>query len=120
MKELTVDLGERSYPILIGKGLLDQLPERLGSRGIKQSQKLFIVTDEHVAPLYLDRILTCLERGGYTCGHHIVPAGEKVKSLSYLEEITGKALQTGLDRYSVFIALGGGVIGDLTGFCAAT
>jgi len=120
MKELIVDLGERSYPILIGKGLLAQLPERLESRGIKQGQKLFIVTDEHVAPLYLDSVLDSLKRGGYTCGYHIVPAGEKVKSLSYLEEITGKALEAGLDRNAVFLALGGGVIGDLTGFCAAT
>lgn len=120
MKELTVDLGERSYPILIGKGLLGQLAERLESRGIKKNQKLFIVTDEHVAPLYLKQVLANLENAGYTCGYHIVPAGEKVKSLSYLEEITGKALETGLDRHSVFLALGGGVIGDLTGFCAAT
>lgn len=120
MKELRVDLGERSYPILIGKGLLSQLAEHLLSRGIKPEQKLFIITDEHVAPLYLDSVLTTLKQGGYTCGYHIVPAGEKVKSLSYLEEITGKALQTGLDRHSVFLALGGGVIGDLTGFCAAT
>lgn len=120
MIQLTVDLGERSYPILIGKGLLRQLPEHLAACGIERHRRLFIVTDEHVAPLYLEDALSALHRAGYVCGHHIVPAGEQVKSLAYLEEITGKALEFGLDRNSAFLALGGGVIGDLTGFCAAT
>ncbi|RKD25708.1 3-dehydroquinate synthase [Ammoniphilus oxalaticus] len=119
MNQLTVDLGERSYPILIGKGLLRQLPQQLAARGIEPRQTLFIVSDEHVAPLYLEQVVNGLEQAGYRCGYHIVPAGEQVKSLAYLEEITGKALEIGLDRNSVFLALGGGVIGDLTGFCAA-
>lgn len=120
MKQLTVELGERSYPILIGKGLLKELSIHLGQQGITAKQKLFIVTDDQVAPHYLGLVQQQLTDAGYSCHAHIVPAGEGAKTLHYLEEVTGKALEAGLDRKSVFIALGGGVIGDLTGFCAAT
>lgn len=120
MKQLMVELGERSYPILIGKGLLKELPLHLSQRGITTKQKLFVVTDQQVAPLYLDLIQQQLREAGYSCQAHIVPAGEGAKTLHYLEEVIGKALEAGLDRKSVFIALGGGVVGDLTGFCAAT
>lgn len=119
MKQLMVELGERSYPILIGKGLIKELPMHLSQRGITPKQKLFIVTDDQVAPHYLDLVQHQLIEAGYSCHAHIVPAGEGAKTLRYLEEVTGKALEAGLDRKSVFIALGGGVVGDLTGFCAA-
>jgi 3-dehydroquinate synthase len=120
MNELTVSLGKRSYPILIDRGLLDRIPELLDQRGVHTGQKLFVITDERVAPIYLDRVLSTLERGGYSCGHHIVPSGEKAKTLAQLEEVTASALRAGLDRKSVILALGGGVVGDLAGFCAAT
>lgn len=120
MKRLTVDLGERSYPIVIGRDILQYLPKELADRGITPKNKLFIVTDHQVAPLYLEKIQTLLTVAGYQHGSHVIQAGEQAKTLQVLEEVTGSALEAGLDRKSVFIALGGGVVGDLTGFCAAT
>ncbi|RXT13910.1 3-dehydroquinate synthase [Ammoniphilus sp. CFH 90114] len=120
MKRLTVDLGERSYPIVIGKDILGQLPQELADRGITSKNRLLIVTDHQVAPLYLERVQSILTLAGYEHAFHVISAGEQAKTLSVLEEVTGSALKAGLDRKSVFIALGGGVVGDLTGFCAAT
>ncbi|GAB7387516.1 3-dehydroquinate synthase [Bacillaceae bacterium] len=120
MEKLIVDLGERSYPILIGSGLLARIPTLLKEAGIDERRRLYIVCDEHVAPLYLDKVRSPLEAAGYSVGYHIVPAGEKAKDLSVYSEVITQALTYGLDRDSVFLALGGGVIGDLTGFVAAT
>ncbi|MBP1933447.1 3-dehydroquinate synthase [Ammoniphilus resinae] len=120
MEQLLVDLKERSYPILIGNGIFPLLPEELEKRGISTDRKLFIVTDDRVAPHYLNKVLDILQSKGYSCSYHIVPAGEKAKTLAQLEEVTTSALKAGMDRKSVFLALGGGVVGDLGGFCAAT
>jgi 3-dehydroquinate synthase len=120
MKRLTVDLGERSYPIVIDQGVWQQLPTELMDRGITSKQKILIVTDDHVSELYLRKVQDLLEQNGYACSAHIAPAGEKAKSLHHLEEIVTSALAAGLDRTSVILALGGGVIGDLAGFAAAT
>ncbi|MBO8170709.1 MAG: 3-dehydroquinate synthase [Bacillaceae bacterium] len=119
MKTLRVNLGERSYPIFIDEHILENTAEFLKEK-VRHDQRLFVVTDEHVAPLYLQPVLNSLEQAGYTVGHYIVEAGEKAKSLDVLQEIIGVAIQSGLDRNSLFLALGGGVVGDLTGFVAAT
>jgi 3-dehydroquinate synthase len=120
MKRLLVDLDERSYPIIVGQGVLQQLPTELMDRGITPKQKVLIVTDDHVAELYLRKVQGLLEQSGYVCSAHIAPSGEKAKALSHLEEIVTSALAAGLDRNSVILALGGGVIGDLAGFAAST
>jgi 3-dehydroquinate synthase len=120
MKELTVELGERSYPIYIGSGILNDMAELFEQRGIGRKSPLLIVTDEHVGKLYLEQVTGLLEQGGYTVATHIVQAGETSKALSVLEDIVGTALQAGLDRRSTVIALGGGVVGDLAGFVAAS
>ncbi|MED4728039.1 3-dehydroquinate synthase [Aneurinibacillus migulanus] len=120
MRRLTVELGERSYPIWIGAGVLGELPRLLEEAGIDNQRKLFIVTDEHVAHLYLDKVEAVLRAAGYMIYHSIVEAGEKAKSLSVYERVMTEALEAGLDRQSAFLALGGGVVGDLAGFVAAT
>jgi 3-dehydroquinate synthase len=120
MKQLMVELGERSYSIWFGPGVLEQLPHLLEEAGISRNQKLFIVTDENVALLYLDKAQALLQKAGYTVYHTVVEAGEKAKSLAVYERIMTEALEAGLDRKSAFLALGGGVVGDLTGFVAAT
>jgi 3-dehydroquinate synthase len=120
MKQLTVELGERSYPIWIGPGVIEQLPRLLEEAGIDSGRKLFIVTDEHVAPLYLDQTKSQLQDAGYMVYHSVVEAGEKAKSLAVYERVMTEALEAGLDRKSAFLALGGGVVGDLAGFAAAT
>ncbi|MBO9607559.1 MAG: 3-dehydroquinate synthase [Paenibacillaceae bacterium] len=120
MRELTVDLGERSYPIYIGEGILSGIAGIFAQHGIKTASPLLIVTDTNVAPLHLDGVAESLRGAGYTLATAIVPAGEKSKSLRQLEEIVTVALENGLDRKSTVIALGGGVVGDLAGFVAAT
>jgi 3-dehydroquinate synthase len=119
-KELIVDLGERSYPILIQAGALDKIHHHLLSVGIETKHKLFIITDTNVAPIYLDQIQTTLSDAGYPVMHAIVQSGEKSKSLTVLEHLIRVALESGLDRNSVVLALGGGVVGDLAGFVAAS
>lgn len=120
MKTLQVDLGERSYPIHIGDGLVGRLGELLAERGYGQGSPLMIISDQAVADLHLAPVLQSLESAGYRVAVATVPSGETSKSLAMLEQLTGEALQAGLDRQSVIIALGGGVVGDLAGFVAAT
>lgn len=119
-KQLFVELGERSYPIYIGTGLIDRLAEYGKEHGITTKSPLLIVTDSHVAPLHLEKAEAALRSGGYEVHHHIVPAGEASKSLQNLSEIIGTALKAGLDRSSAIVALGGGVVGDMAGFAAAS
>jgi len=87
---------------------------------ISKSAPLMIVTDEQVAKYHLRDVLARLEQGGFKPVYKIVPSGEKTKSLEMLQEIVGEALAAGLDRKSAIVALGGGVVGDLAGFVAAS
>jgi 3-dehydroquinate synthase len=119
MRRLNVDLGDRSYPILIGHGIIGQLPGFLAERGIRTVNRLLVVTDDQVAKHHLQPVLDVLQAAGYMACSHIIPAGEQSKSLAQLENIITTALEAGLDRRSVIIALGGGVVGDLAGFAAA-
>lgn len=120
MRELTVDLGDRSYPIYIGAGILNDIGALFQKHGIGKGSPLLVVTDEQVAAHYLDKVTGRLGEAGYTAASHVVPAGEKSKSLAMLEQIVATALEAGLDRKSTIIALGGGVVGDLAGFAAAS
>ncbi|UFJ42777.1 3-dehydroquinate synthase [Brevibacillus humidisoli] len=119
-KTLHVQLAERSYPIHIGPALLAELPALLRAAGAVDAGKLFILTDENVAPLYLERLKRNLEADGFAVAACIVEAGEQAKRLAVYEQVMTEAIEAGLDRKSLLIALGGGVIGDLGGFVAAT
>ncbi|MFD0867786.1 3-dehydroquinate synthase [Chlamydia abortus] len=120
MKELIVDLGERSYPIYIGEGMISGISGFFEKHGIRKASPLMIVTDEHVAARHLDSVANGLRAGGFDVVTKIVPSGETSKSLAILEDIVTDALQAGLDRSSCIVALGGGVVGDLAGFAAAS
>jgi 3-dehydroquinate synthase len=114
MRTLHVDLGERSYPIFIGPGLLgrrDCLTPWIAGRQVA------VVTNETVAPLYLQRLLDSLE--GYRVTPVVLPDGESFKNWETLQLIFDGLLQARHDRRTTLIALGGGVIGDMTGFAAA-
>ena len=115
MQTLTVDLGDRSYPIYIGPGLLRN--RDLYSPHIKGRQVL-IVTNETVAPIYLDDVKSALT--DYQVDTVILPDGEKYKDLDTLNMIFDELLDRRHNRTTTLIALGGGVIGDMTGFAAAT
>jgi 3-dehydroquinate synthase len=114
---LRVELGERAYPIHIGSGLLDQAdllhPHVNGRRAA-------IVTNETVAPLYADRLAAALERAGARPLRIVLPDGEAHKSWETLDRIFSALLEAQADRKTILVALGGGVVGDLTGFAAAT
>lgn len=120
MRELTVDLGDRSYPIYIGTGLLDQIGDYCLRHDVTTSSPMMIVTDETIAPLYLDQVTARLEAAGYKVVPAVVAAGERSKTLQVLQDVTTIALDEGLDRQSTIMALGGGVVGDLAGFVAAS
>lgn len=114
MQTLQVDLGTRSYPIYIGHGLLDD--GALLARHIAGRQ-VAIVSNETVAPLYLERLSTAL--AGYQQTHVVLPDGEAHKNWETLQLIFDGLLQARHDRRTTVIALGGGVIGDMAGFAAA-
>ncbi|MDD9267645.1 3-dehydroquinate synthase [Paenibacillus sp. GCM10023248] len=120
MRELTVELGERSYPIYIGQGVLNQIAALFDRAKLSRKSPLLVVTDDEVAPLHLERVMTLLREGGFAATACVVPAGEPSKSLAQLEGIVSDALRAGLDRSSAIVALGGGVVGDLAGFAAAS
>jgi 3-dehydroquinate synthase len=113
---LTVALGERSYPIVIGHGVLDAAILNTHITG----KKIAIVTNDVVAPLYLDKVMTILRELGKTCFPIILPDGEEEKNVDNLMHIFDVLLKNKCDRKTTLIALGGGVIGDMTGFAAAT
>jgi len=115
MLTVNVDLGDRGYPIHIGAKLL-QNAELLAPH-VGQG-KLLIVTNEAVAPLYLETLRQAL--GLAKVDHFILPDGEQHKTVATVESIYQKLLADKYDRSSTLIALGGGVVGDITGFAAAT
>jgi 3-dehydroquinate synthase len=117
MHTVTVELGERSYAIRIGSGILDELPAVLADAGISPGP-LALVTDSNVGPLYAERVRGLL--GGYEVHLCTLPAGEEHKRLSQIEWLCGRFLEGGLDRGSSVAALGGGVVGDVAGFAAAS
>lgn len=120
METLYVKLGERSYPIYIGPGILEHLPRLLAERGIESAHPLFVVTDEQVDTHYGETVHQRLLETGYRVGKAVVPAGDQSKSLAILEELVTDALEFGLNRHGVVLALGGGMVGDLAGFLAAS
>ncbi|KAL0550592.1 hypothetical protein IC582_015114 [Cucumis melo] len=114
-----VDLGDRSYPIYIGSGLLDQ-PEIL-QRHV-HGKRVLIVTNDTVAPLYLDKVTEALTIGNPNVSVEsvVLPDGEKYKDMDTLMKVFDKAIESRLDRRCTFVALGGGVIGDMCGYAAAS
>lgn len=115
MKTVNVELGDRSYPIHIGAGLLaraDQLAPHI------QGSRVAVVTNDTVAPLYLERVMQILQRWQPLCV--VLPDGEQYKSLETLDRVYTALLEARCDRRTTLVALGGGVIGDMTGFAAAT
>ena len=114
MRTLHVDLGERSYPIFIGAGLLDR---RDCFTPYIAGRQVAIVTNQTVAPLYLQRLLDTLQ--GYQVTPIVLPDGEAFKNWETLQLIFDGLLEARHDRRTTLIALGGGVIGDMAGFAAA-
>ena len=119
MKTLTVNLPGREYDILIERGLLSQAGERVRAV-LPRARKLAVVTDSNVEPLYGNGLLNSLSAAGFECRLFVVPAGEESKSPSQLSALWESFMDFGLTRTDGVAALGGGVVGDLAGFAAAT
>ena len=116
--EITVNLGDRSYPIYMGRKMLSSFGPILQRRDV--SKTIVVITDTHIAPLYLGPVEKHLHHFGFNIVPIIIPPGEREKNLSRAGSIFTKMLKTGIAREDAVIALGGGVIGDLAGFVAAT
>ncbi|NIA53487.1 3-dehydroquinate synthase [Massilia sp. TW-1] len=115
---LNVELGDRSYPIAIGRGLLDDAS--LLNRHIGGSGKVAIVTNTTVAPLYLEKVAAPLRAAGREVVPIVLPDGEEYKNWESLNLVFDALLANKCDRKTTLVALGGGVVGDMTGFAAAT
>lgn len=118
METVKVDLGQRSYPIYIATDSLAKLGEML--KLYKAGKRFVVITNTIVDRHYGEKVLASLHAAKLTAGKIVVADGERHKNLRTLERIAGEMLQWGGDRQTVVIALGGGVIGDLAGFVAAT
>jgi 3-dehydroquinate synthase len=111
-----VDLGERSYRIVVGEEVLSEAGARM--REVLPAPRVVIITDTNVAPLYLEPLQASLDAAGIRHAHVILPAGEHTKRFSQLESLAERVLDEGIERTTALIALGGGVVGDITGFAA--
>ncbi|MBY5776783.1 3-dehydroquinate synthase [Rhizobium leguminosarum] len=116
IRTVHVPLGERAYDILIGPGLIARAGAEIASR--LKGRKAAVVTDENVAPLYLKALVASLDEAGIASAAVVLPAGEKTKSFEHLMTACDKVLEARVERNDYVIALGGGVIGDLSGFAA--
>jgi shikimate kinase / 3-dehydroquinate synthase len=112
-----VNLADRSYDIVVGSGIVSELSDHISK--INRYSKIIIITDQNVAKLHLDVLNNQLKNLTIQVKNIVVDAGEKSKSFSNLENVLEKVLEIGVDRNSLIIAFGGGVVGDLSGFVAS-
>ncbi|MGB5725497.1 MAG: 3-dehydroquinate synthase, partial [Parasphingorhabdus sp.] len=117
MTQITVELGEQSYPILVEPGALERAETSLAR--FANNRRLFILTDENVSPQILPKLKQAFDGSGIALVVKSLPAGETTKSWRQLEQVTDWLLEQGVERSDTLVALGGGVIGDLTGFAAS-
>ncbi len=116
IRTVHVDIDQAPYSILIGEGLLQSVAAILP---LLAQKRVAIVTNETIAPLYLAGLVTQLQQAGVECQSIILPDGEKYKTWESLNQIFDALLTERAERKTTLIALGGGVIGDMTGFAAA-
>jgi len=118
MAKVDVNLGSRSYSVLCDYGLLENVGRYIKEAGL--TGKAAIISDSNVAPLYVDKVLGELNDEGFTASVHTVKAGEASKSIANVGVLCSEMTEQGHDRKSFVVALGGGVVGDLAGFVAAS
>ncbi|QBG49123.1 3-dehydroquinate synthase [Verrucomicrobia bacterium S94] len=116
--DVPVHLGDRSYIIHIGAGILDSVGARCADAGLKG--KCLIITDENVGGHYGDAVFQSLENAGFSPSMVTLPPGEQTKCGDQVFALYSECIRAGLDRKSFIVALGGGVMGDLAGFVAAS
>jgi 3-dehydroquinate synthase len=112
-----VELGERSYDIHVGSGLIGRAGEFAAP--LLAQKRVVVVTDRHVARHHLDTVLASFRQAGIAADSVVLAPGEQTKSFAELESLCDKLLEMKVERHTTLVALGGGVIGDLTGFAAS-
>jgi 3-dehydroquinate synthase len=118
MPTITVNLGDRSYPIYVGENNLEQVGELVRQAGV--GKKIAVVTDRKVAGLFLKPVEASLGRAGFEVSVVLLPEGEEHKNLESVSAIYDHLVRERFERGSGLVALGGGVVGDVAGFAAAT
>jgi shikimate kinase/3-dehydroquinate synthase len=118
VREVAVSLGDRSYKILIGEGLISAAGAHIAA--LAPGARCAVVTDEHVAALHLEALKKSLSGAGIPVSVIVCPPGEATKSYSEFARISDALISAHIERRDIVVALGGGVIGDLAGFCAAS
>lgn len=118
-KSIFVNLQEKSYTIEIGSGILSTVGEKI-TRLLPRARKAVIISDSNVAPLYAKRLQASLSQGGLTSEVIVIAAGEASKNMSVLNDVLERMGELGVTRSDVLLTLGGGVVGDLGGFAAAS
>lgn len=114
---VTVEIPGRRYDVSIGRGLLERVGRTVAP--LFEGARVALVTDSHVGPLFADVVAESLREPGFDVDVITIPAGESSKSWAVAGEVVERLAELGLDRTDAVIALGGGVVGDLAGFCAA-
>ncbi len=117
MRELFVNLGDKSYPIYIENNILDSVLEYITP--MHKGKKIMIISDDNVFPLYGEKMMDNLS-AEYECYKHILVHGEQSKNIDMAKEVYTSLIEANLTRSDLIIALGGGVVGDLGGFVAST
>jgi len=117
-RRVEVPLGSRAYSILIGPGLIDEAGAEIAR--LAPGAKCAIVSDANVAPLYLGRLTASLDKAGLRSAPIVCPPGEATKSYAEFARVSDALIEARIERRDVVVALGGGVVGDLAGFCAAS
>jgi 3-dehydroquinate synthase len=118
MTELSVQTQTKRYPVYITPGALAQTGSIVAAQGT--GRNTVVVTDHQVAEYFLERVVQSLKNAGFTCDSAVIPAGEKSKTPEQLARLYASFHKAGLTRSDSVVALGGGVVGDLAGFAAAT
>lgn len=119
MQTIHVDLGEHAYDIEIAAGLLLQVGAKV-AKLLPKARKAAIISDTNVAPLYADKLQKSLEDAGLAVCQIIIKAGEQSKNMQVLSDVLEQLAASGMTRSDVVLTLGGGVVGDLGGFAAAS
>ncbi len=119
-KKILVPLGNNSYEVTIEPGILNNISEELLKIGISKKRKILVISNEEISNLYGEKFLNNLKENKFQSQIFLIKAGEPHKNLKTLNEIYNVAFEFGLDRNSIIIALGGGIVGDVSGLAAAT
>lgn len=117
MRKVVLNLKNTKYPVYVGREILGKFPEICRRHGVKSH--IAIITDEIVAKLYIDELVSILKKNGFSPDVVVVRAGERSKSFSVLSQVLTQLIQMKLRRDETIVAFGGGVVGDLTGFASA-